>query len=223
MTNRTPQESRHLVIVGAGGHAVSVASVALSAGYEINCFVDANKRGATLLGIGVIGNISELDLKDELSFAIAVGDNAVRERLHAELVRQYGDLRFPSLIHQSAVLSSFSEIGEGTVVMPKAVIGPNSRVGRFCLLNTQASIDHDCAMLDFSSLAPGAITGGTVQIGRRSAISIGAVIKHGLKIGHDTVVGANSYVNRDLPDNVVAYGNPAKAVRSRSVGDPYLN
>jgi acetyltransferase-like isoleucine patch superfamily enzyme len=77
-------------------------------------------------------------------------------------------------------------------------------------------------MLDFSSLAPAAVTGGTVQIGLRSAISIGATIKHGLKIGDDSVVGANSYLNIDLPSNQIAYGTPAKSVRTRKIGDSYL-
>jgi acetyltransferase-like isoleucine patch superfamily enzyme len=106
--------------------------------------------------------------------------------------------------------------------MPKACIGPNSKIGKFCLINTQSSIDHDCVMFDYSSLAPSAVTGGSVAIGPRSAISIGAKIKHGLKIGKDSIVGANSYLNKDLPNNQVAYGTPAKQVRARSIGDLYL-
>ena len=213
---------RPLVIFGAGGHAVSVANVALSAGYTIKHFVDKNKKGLDLLGYKIIGDLTELDNTNNFSFAIAVGDNAVRERIHKELVSANPSLHFPSLVHSSAVISFFTEIGDGAVVMPKAVIGPNSKVGKFCLINTQASIDHDCLMLDYSSLAPAAVTGGTVKIGLRSAISIGATIKHGLKIGDDSVVGANSYLNKDLPNNQVAYGTPAKQVRARNTGDAYL-
>ena len=106
--------------------------------------------------------------------------------------------------------------------MPKAVVGPNSKVGKFCLINTQASIDHDCLMLDYSSLAPAAVTGGTVKIGLRSAISIGAIIKHGLKIGGDCVIGAKSYLNKDLPNNQVYYEMPPKQTRARNSGDAYL-
>ena len=156
------------------------------------------------------------------SFGIAIGDNATRERIHNDLVSHYGELHFPPLIHASATISMFSNIDEGTVVMPNAVIGPNSAIGRFCIINTQASIDHDSEMMDFASLAPAATTGGTVLIGSRSAVSIGATIKHGVKIGSDSVVGANSYLNRDLVNNKIAYGTPAKPIRNRSIGDPYL-
>ena len=213
---------RPIVILGAGGHAVSVANVALSAGYEIECFVDRNKKGSNLLGYSIIGKLDELNILEGFSFAIAVGDNAVRERIYKELLSEAGNLHFPSLVHSTAVISFFAEIGEGAVVMPKAVIGPNSKVGRFCLINTQASIDHDCVMLDFSSLAPAASTGGAVTIGMRSAVSIGATVKHGVKIGHDCVVGASSYLNKDLASNQVAYGVPAKIVRMRNTGDKYL-
>jgi acetyltransferase-like isoleucine patch superfamily enzyme len=106
--------------------------------------------------------------------------------------------------------------------MPQAVVGPNSKVGKFCLLNTHASIDHDCIMHDFSSLAPAAVTGGVVSIGRRSAVSIGAIIKHGVKIGDDSIVGAGSYLNKDLPSHQIAYGTPAIKVGERNIGEPYL-
>ena len=174
------------------------------------------------MGIKIIADISGLKNNSEFEYSIAVGDNFVRQRIYTELLKQYSNIRFPSLVHKSAVISHFAKIDNGTVVMPKAIIGPNSIVGKFCILNTQSSIDHDCVMSDFSSLAPNAVTGGTVKIGYRSAISIGAVVKHGLKIGDDSVLGGNSYLNKDLSNNCVAYGTPAKVIRSRKNGDAYL-
>jgi sugar O-acyltransferase (sialic acid O-acetyltransferase NeuD family) len=216
------QQPRPLVIIGAGGHAVSVANVALSAGFNIHCFVDNKQSRDTLLGYKVISSVTELCNQNNFFYAIGIGDNAIRERIINEMIGLIPHATYPRLIHKSAEISLFTEVGDGTVVMPKAVIGPNSKVGKFCLINTQASIDHDCVMLDYSSLAPAAVTGGTVMIGRRTAISIGAIIKHGINIGDDCVVGANSYLNRDLPSNVVAYGTPAKQVRTRTIGDAYL-
>jgi len=77
-------------------------------------------------------------------------------------------------------------------------------------------------MEDFSSLAPGALTGGRVRIGARSAVSIGATVKHGVSIGSDSVIGASSYVHTDVPAGVVAYGSPARKVRERFQGETYL-
>lgn len=214
--------ARPLVIVGAGGHAVSVANVALAAGFTIEAFVDQGRQGSTLCGFRVVADMGTLGDPARFSLAIAVGDNAAREKVWRELAARVPEPVFPALIHPTALVSFFCEVAQGTVVMPHAVIGPNSRVGSFCLINTRASIDHDCVMKDFSSLAPAAVTGGTVRIGRRSAVSIGATIRHGVTIGDDSVLGANSYLNRDLPDRQVAYGTPARLIRMRETGDPYL-
>lgn len=215
-------ELRPLVIFGAGGHGASVANVALSAGYAIASFIDESKHGQDYFGYGVLGSIDEIPAPEEFSFAIALGDNAVREKVYESLVAIVPNLHFPPLIHETAVVSFAAEIGEGSLLMPKAVAGPNSTVGRFCILNTGASIDHDSTMHDFSSLAPNAVTGGIVTIGFRTAVSIGSSIKHNVSIGDDSVIGANSYLNEDLPRNTVAFGSPAKFVKTRETGEPYL-
>lgn len=211
-----------LVIIGAGGHAVSVANVALSAGYTIRHFVDPKKAGSELLGYRVTSKAEFPEGENACSCAIAIGDNFAREKTYRELLEANPKLCFPPLVHPAATVSFFTGIGEGTVVMPGAVVGPHSNIGRFCLINTLSSVDHDGLMLDFASLAPGALAGGNVRIGRRSAISMGAVIRHGISVGDDSVVGARSYLNKDLESHQVAYGTPAKPVRARDPGDPYL-
>jgi len=211
-----------LVIVGGGGHATSVYNVALSAGYEIAHFVDPARRATRLLDVEVVGAIEDIKAREQFHFCIAVGDNHRREVIRNDLSRLAPTPAFPALIHASAVISCGTTVGEGTVVMPGAIVGPNSSVGRFCILNTRCSIDHDGRMRDYSSLAPGATTGGRVQIGARTAVCIGAVIKHGVTLGEDCVLGAMSYLDRDLADRQLAYGTPARVVRPRSRGEPYL-
>jgi sugar O-acyltransferase (sialic acid O-acetyltransferase NeuD family) len=211
-----------LVIVGAGGHAVSAYNVALSAGFRVTEFVDAQQRGGKLLGTEIVGDLSEFADAGSLRVFIAIGDNDRRCRVQDDLSARYPTISFPKLVHASAVISHFASIGEGTIVMPGSVVGPNTLIGRFCILNTRSAIDHDGAMGDGSSLAPGVSAGGRVNIGLRSAIGIGAVIKHDITIGDDCVVGASSYVNGNLPGNCVAYGTPAKIVRSRVRTDRYL-
>lgn len=211
--------TRELVIFGAGGHATSLTNVAISAGFTPVLYVDPGKAGGTLRGVAIVEHAPSLAGR---AVAVAAGDNALRQRIWAELAAEYPDLHAPTLVHASAVVSLDATVGDGSVVMPGAVIGPNTAIGRFCIINTRAAIDHDCRMADFASLAPGAVIGGDVQIGGGAAIGIGAVIRHGLTVGDDAVLGANSYLHRDLPPNVVAYGSPARVVRGRKAGDPYL-
>jgi sugar O-acyltransferase (sialic acid O-acetyltransferase NeuD family) len=216
-------QKRQLIIIGAGGHAVSVANVAISAGFELVCFVDASKKGERLLGLPIIADISEQINYLAFDYAIAIGDNASRERVFQIITSRYGSLKFPPIIHATAAIESFSSLGSGSVVMPMAIVGPNSIVGNFCILNTRSSIDHDCIMHDFSSIGPHAVAGGRVSLFNRSAIAIGSSVKHGLTIGSDSILGANSYLNLNLDPNKIAFGNPAKVIRSRSVDDSYLD
>jgi len=213
---------RKLVIIGAGGHAVSVANVAICAGFEIISFVDSNKAGSKLLNREIIGNINSLLDPFEFEFSIGIGDNYSRSKVFYELIHHFPGMNFPALIHPSAIVSNFSTLDMGVTLMPLSLVGPNVRIGKFCILNSHSSIDHDSSMAEFASLAPGAVLGGAVNVGERSALSIGAIVKHGVQIGRDSVLGANSYLNEDLGERLVAYGSPAKAFKKRNPQDPYL-
>ena len=210
------------VIVGSGGHALSVANVVRSCDYRLVAFVDDEKAGQTLSGVPIITNRHCKESFKHASYAIGIADNSIRERVSKEYMADLPSAEFPTLVHKSSVIGFDVKIGRGTIVMPLAHIGPNSSVDEFCILNTCSSIDHHCCMRSYSSLAPRAVCGGTVEIGTRSAVSIGAIINHDLQIGSDSIIGANSYVNTLIADNVVAYGTPCKMIRSRTKDDRYL-
>tara|TARA_B100000212_G_C27328441_1_gene513461 strand:+ start:605 stop:1255 length:651 start_codon:yes stop_codon:yes gene_type:complete len=214
--------SSSIIIIGTGGHAASITNVALSSAMNIEAYVDDNKAGKQIDGIKIISKQECIDIYQNSNFAIAIGDNSVRERVFNEFKLEIRNAKFPPLIHSSSVIGINSKVGEGSVIMPNVNVGPNSKIGMFCILNTSSSIDHDCHMNSFSSLAPGVVTGGNISLGIRSAISIGASVKHGICIGDDVVIGANSYVNEPVKNNVVAYGVPCRFVRDRTKDDKYL-
>ena len=104
-----------------------------------------------------------------------------------------------------------------------AIVGSHANLGRGCLVNSGAVVEHECELGDFSSVAPNATLGGRVRLGIRSAVSIGAVIKHGLVIGDDSIIGAASYVHQDQPSGIVAFGSPAVLRGTRQASDAYLH
>ena len=213
---------KKIIIIGAGGHATSVANVAYSAGYKICGFVDNKKAGQELLGHDIFPDYACLSKWPGCQLAIGIGDNQVRERIYYEINAYDNSIIFPTLVHEYSLISVGATIGSGTIIMPGAIIGPNSVIDNFCILNTKSSLDHDSQMMAFSSLAPGVTIGGNVKVGRRTAVSMGTVVLQGVSIGDDTVVGANSFLNKNLDNNVVAYGSPAKRVRTRAFDEPYL-
>ena len=186
----------------------------------------AGVAGAEFFGYPVLGreeDLPGLTAKMELSGClVAVGDNWSRMQCVAKVKGLAPELPFATVAHPSARLARGVEVGAGTVVMAGSVLGPDVRVGEFCIVNTGACLDHDGVMEDFSSLGPGVVAGGNVRIGAGSAVSLGAHLIHGVAVGAHSVVGAGATVLKDIPDRVLAHGTPARVVRSRREGERYL-
>lgn len=210
-----------IYIIGGGGHAVSVASALLSNGLEPCSFICDTSVGNHILGVPVIDSHAQIG-HDEPNFFIAVGDNFTRKKIYHVYREKFPNAKFPRFIHQSSLVGCGVSVGDAAVVMPRVFIGPRSVIGDGCLINTGTIIEHDCVIDPFSSIAPGVCCGGRVHLGALSALGIGANIKHGITIGPETVVGASSYVNKDIQNNVVAYGVPCRIINPRKAEDAYL-
>lgn len=217
-----------LVIAGAAGHARVVSDAAQASGrYELVGYLD-RESGVTdpRMDAPVIGSdhqLSDLIIRYRIdAVVVAIGDNHLRCRVAALIGQLCPELRFGTVIHPQASLARDVEVGEGTVIMSGVVVNSGSRIGRHCLLNTQSSLDHDGVMEDGASLAPGSTLGGNCHLESLVAIGLGANLIHGIRIGQHTVIGAGSTVLRPITSRVVAYGTPARVIRSRVEGESYL-
>jgi sugar O-acyltransferase (sialic acid O-acetyltransferase NeuD family) len=221
-------DTGNILLIGSSGHAkVVIDIVEKEKRYQIIGLIDAFRSiGETTIGYAVLGaevDIPELVEKNNITgFIVAIGDNRVRAQVVANIKKICPSVPFVSTIHPTASIGKEVTIGCGTVIMAGAVINPCCSVGEFCIINTNASLDHDSSMENFSSLAPRASTGGNCTIGNFTAIGIGAILRHGISIGNDTVIGASSLVMKNLGDLIVAYGIPARKIRERQQGEKYL-
>ncbi len=217
-----------IVIIGASEHGKVVADVIEREGkYLLLGWIDSYKpAGGAFFNYPMLGAEDILlDLWQRKEIAggiIAIGDNWTRGRMAEKIRLLAPDFTFITAVHPSAQIGRGVSIGAGTVLMAGTIVNSDSRIGVHCILNTKSSLDHDCIMDDFSSLAPGVTTGGVVQIGAYSAISLGANIIHGKNIGAHTVIGAGALVRENILDHCVAYGVPARVIRKRAEGERYL-
>lgn len=207
-----------LLIVGAGGHGKVVADAALSTGkWNMIAFLD--DRFPELLSVrtlAVIGTFQSAQsfINDYQDIVVAVGDNVRR----LELTSFYKSLGFhcPPVIHPSATIDSTAQIGNGTVVLPHAVINADAVVGSACIINTASVIEHDCRVGDGVHVSPRAVIGGGSEVGELSWIGIGATVIHKIAIGDRCIIGAGSVVTSHIGHNVTAVGMPARVIKENS-------
>lgn len=209
-----------IVIVGASGHGLVTLEAALAQGYEVAGFLDSFKPvGYEVFGYRVLGHPDDLAfLMKKHSFTggvLAISNNFSRFCVASKISQLVPNFEFATIIHPSAWISPSAVIGVGTLVLTGAIIHARCQVGIHAIINTKASLDHESKLGNFASILPGVTTGGAVQIGDFSCICAAVTLSHKAVVGRHTVVGAGSLVLRSLPDEVLAYGIPARVIRAR--------
>jgi sugar O-acyltransferase (sialic acid O-acetyltransferase NeuD family) len=119
-----------------------------------------------------------------------------------------------SLISRHGLLDKLEECGDGVQVMPGAIVHKFSSLGHQCILNTNSTVDHECVLGNGVHVMGGASIAGRVIIGDFSTIGTNATILPNLKIGKNVFIGAGAVVTKDVEDNSVVAGVPAKSIKT---------
>ena len=204
-----------VVVIGGGGHAKVVIDAARAAKLQVLGFLAKDLApDSTLLGATCLGD-------DDAFFArfapgdvfVAHGVGMVRTSgVRREIFERYKrrGYTFVSVVHPRSVVAEEVAIGEGTVVMAGAILQPGVTLHENVIVNTSASVDHDCVIGAHTHVAPGATISGGVSIGAGSFIGAGAVVRQGSRIGANCLVGAGAVVVRDVGDGEEVVGIPAR-------------
>lgn len=195
-----------LAIIGCGGHARSVAEVAIFNDPTVSIlFIDSDGReGEHIFGFPVLRTSRVRE-----SVIVAVGDNELRAHLLAEA--SAGQL--VSIVSNDATLARDVGVGAGTFVGHQVYLGPGASVGRGCIVNTRALLEHEVRVNDFAHIGPGALIGGRSTIGAGAFIGIGAIVKDQVSIAAGVTVGAGAVVVEDLVHSGTYVGAPARRIK----------
>jgi UDP-N-acetylbacillosamine N-acetyltransferase len=206
-----------VVIWGASGHAKVVADIVRlhRDRFELKGFLDdVDTQQRQFLELPVFGGaeaLGSLKMMGVTHIVFGFGNCEGRLKL-SEVVRKEG-FSLATIIHPTAVVATDVSIGDGTVIAAGAIVNPGSKVGANVIINTRASVDHDCEIADGAHICPGATLGGSVIVGTAAWVGIGSTVKDHINIGSRALIGAGSVVVSDIPEGVVAYGVPARVRR----------
>ena len=201
-------QSRLANVIGAGGHAKVVIATLRAAGFTVAAVYDDDIRkiGRSVGDVPIVGPIDQIKPGTAGGFVVAIGSNSIRRQVATRL--PFVD--WLVAIHPRAFVHESVSLGEGTLVFAGAVIQPDTRLGPHSIVNTSASIDHDCSVGAFSHLAPGCHLAGGVTLGDGVLMGIGSAALPGVHIGEWSTIGAGGVVIKSVPANCVAVGYPAE-------------
>lgn len=181
--------TKRLLIIGAGGHGISVAEAAkLSGMYEVIGFLDDSlANNAKKETLAVLGTASDLNKYAQLcdEVIIAIGNNAVRESLVTKAIQ--AGLVLATVTHPSAIISPTAVIASGCAIMAGAIIGTEAKLGLGVIVNCGAIVDHHSTVADFGHLGVNACMAGGSFLGRAAWMQIGCSLGYGVSV-HDGVV-----------------------------------
>ena len=193
-------------IYGAGGHGKVVWDAMQKSKLKCEGFIDDQVLNQWV-DLPVFASSFLNDLNN-IELHIAIGSCKTRE----EIVNKFQNLKFASIYHPHAIISSRVNIEAGTFLAAGSIIGPDAKVGKHSIINHHAVVDHDCSVGDFCHIAPHVSLGGGVKVGKGVLIGAGAIILPGITIADYAIVGAGSIVTSDIPSGVTVLGNPARAI-----------
>ena len=207
-----------VIIIGAGGHARVIYEI-LSCGYTFNvvAFIDCYKHGSDeqIMDVPLLGDhkiVPELIERGISSCIIAVGDNKTRALYYEKFLSL--NMEIINAIHPSSNIAHYVRLGNGAVVAAGVNISTGVRIGNNTIINTGATIEHETVVGNHVHIAPGCTVAGRVTVKDMAFVGIGSVIKENVTIGKSSIIGAGSVVIKDVPDNTVYVGAPARFLRN---------
>lgn len=208
-----------IIILGGGGHAKVVIDSLLQRGREILGFCCLERNVRSIPGLKCLGGdevvlefgIEEVRLANGIG---AVGSNHVRSAVYERFAKE--GYVFDQVLHPAAVIASDVQLDKGVQIMAGTVLQSGSRIDINSIINTNASVDHDCRLGRHIHVAPGATLCGNVTVGDEAFIGAGATIIQGKTIGARSIVGAGAVVVEDVLPDVTIVGVLARLIHTKT-------
>jgi len=215
--------TKKLIILGTGGNCLDILDavgeinrVAGEGVYECVGFLDDDEslRGTARGGVEVLGALDVARKHGDCFFVNGIGSPANFWRKGEIIARtKVPTERFETIVHPSASVSGSARLGRGCVLLANVVIASGATVGDHVILLPNSVISHDAAIGDYTCVAGGVCVSGGVTVGPACYLGANAAIRGDVTIGQRCLIGMGSVVLKNVEDNRVVVGNPARVLR----------
>lgn len=194
----------HIWIYGAGGMGKETLWLIAEISYfVVDGFIDDFKQYDNFKNLPLIKNALI-----QYNCIVAIADTQIRK----EIAHRNEKLTFVNIIHPSVKINSSIQIGKGNIICQGVVLTVDISLANHVIININSTIGHDAVIEDFVSIMFGVHISGNVRIGEGTYIGSGAVVLPNIKIGKWCTIGAGSVVTKDVPDNSIIAGVPAREI-----------
>ena len=206
-------DKNSIAILGYSGHSFVVLDAAKQMNLDVKYYCEKNQLSFNPLEINFLGDegADSFDWNAVDKFILGIGDNKIRQKV-AHLILSKKKILL-NVIHPSSIISNYATFGVGNFIAANVTINALAKIANSCILNTGCIIEHECIIESGVHIAPGVVLAGNVSVGKNSFIGANSVVKNDVEIGNDVTIGAGSVVIKDIPDNEIWAGNPAKKLK----------
>lgn len=185
--------------------------------WEKIVFIDDVYEGASFYAGAEVHRLTAWkELQENIEIVIANGTPRGRKAIYDRVTGE--GYRLATLISPTAIVSPSARLGAGVVVLDYAAVLADAVVEDNVLISVYSVVGHDVFVGAHSDIQTNTILGGNVRIGAETFLGLSVTVKEELSIGSNTIIGMGAVVSREIGDDVIAVGDPARAVRRNEDG-----
>lgn len=204
-------------IIGNGGFAKEVLFLCkevFGTLKNFEGFIDYKPKDSKTFCMGFEYAVLDEDLfleKNDLNCHIFLGIGD--PRTVRKVVEKFKNYNFPNLVHNNVVKDESVHLNKGNIITPGCILTVDIKIGNFNVFNLNTTIGHDTIIGNCNVFNPGSNISGSVNVGNSNLFGTNSTVLQGLKIGNNSIIGASSLVNKNVEDNLVVVGVPAKEIK----------